>query len=57
MAGGNKKCGKKCGGIQYVSEDKKQNRGTSREVEVERSTKETIDSSNNGLYHKVTNSS
>jgi len=34
VAGSNKRYRKICGGVQYVSEDKGQNRGTSRKAEV-----------------------
>jgi len=37
-----------------VSKDKKLNKGTSREVEVEQDTRENIDIFNGGLYHCIT---
>ena len=35
-------------------EDEEQDRGTNRKVEVEWSSKKTIDTSDSGLYYKVT---
>ena len=57
MARGNKRCRKICGRIQFVSEDKEQDRRSSRKVEAERGTRETVDISNSRLHHKVTGGS
>ena len=40
-----------------MSEDKEQDRGTSRETEVEWDIREAIDISNDGFYYKITVSS
>ena len=40
-----------------MSENEEQNGGTSRKAEVEQGTRETMNISNSGLYHKVTISS
>ena len=40
-----------------MSEDEKQNESTGREAEVEQGSRKTINTFNNGLYHKVTISS
>ena len=57
MAGSNKRCWEVCEWLWFVSEDEEQNRGTSRKVEAEWGTRETMDTSNGGLYYKVTISS
>ena len=54
VARGNEKCGKVCRIVWYMSENEEQNGGTSREVEVEWGTKETMDLSNGRFYHEVT---
>ena len=40
-----------------MSEDKELSKDTSRKVEVEQSSREIVDTSNSGLYNKVTSSS
>ena len=52
-----KRCWKICGRMWYVSEDEDQDGSTSREVEFECGAGKTVNTSNSGLYYKVTISS
>ena len=54
VAGSNKRHGKIYREMWHVSKDKEQDGGTSREVKVEWGAGETVNSSNGGLYYKVT---
>ena len=51
MARSNKKCGQICREMWHVSEVKEWNRGTSKEVEVERGTGKTMDLFNSWIYN------
>jgi len=53
VARSNKRCREICEGMWYVLENKEQDRGTSREVEIEWSTREIMNISNGRFYHKV----
>ena len=57
MARSNKRYREICEGMWYVLENKEQDRGTSREVEIEWSTREIMDISNGRFHHKVAVSS
>jgi len=54
VARSDKECWKIYGEIQFMSENKKQDRGTSREINDKWSIREGINAPNSGLYHEVT---
>jgi len=57
VARGNERSRVICRRMQFMSANEEQDRGSSREVEVEKSPRKAVDTYFSGLYHEVTNSS